>query len=559
MNSSKTIQVIHAVDADQHLGHLKKILEELKSEKRIDSYTTLVSDAINRDSFSPLGEEDMVIILLTNGIEPEKTSIESILLGIKAAKPKVLLAEIIIDHVPYETQFIAFPQDLQPIRSREDMDAVWNGIGRNLRDIFPARQEPVAVAKAPFPWKKYLPYALGALALILIFFLGPWVIGDDTGNDDAPGDLKIVNLKASLASPANFKGDCPHPFDFQGIIETNGPGTVVYTWLKSDGTQGPIDTLKFESAESLKVTTNWEFGGTGVKKYEEWQQLKILSPVAMVSNRALFNVECTSNNPTPPVVEDNNTPVEPVEPIRRGSVEITSVSPKSPRRMKVGDRVNFEFKYTMNESDGVFIWGRPMTNGQTTPNYSAHGAQVVKARQGTGSGFFTITSSGKTVDQIRLQMWDADKMDLLKESFYPVRYKFYQSVVVTPTPAPAMSNGSFVVNQTWSGDFDLGRQVPRNAPASEKDFWFNARTATNRAIVPQNGTRLSIMKNVSNPSRVTVIAAIKNGAEKEIDVNKLVPGLWVAVRTSKGKYAAFTTVRKVGPSPGELRVQFRKW
>ncbi|HET8735706.1 MAG TPA: hypothetical protein VFM69_03815, partial [Pricia sp.] len=362
--------------------------------------------------------------LLTNGIEPEKTSIESILLGIKAANPKVLIAEIIIDHVPYETQFIAFPQDLQPIRSREDMDAVWNGIGRNLRDVFPARQEPVAVASASFPWKKYLPYALGALALILIFFLGPWVIGDDTGNDDAPGDLKIVNLKASLASPAKFKGDCPHPFDFQGIIETNGPGEVVYTWLKSDGTQGPIDTLQFESAESLKVTTNWEFGGTGNKKYEEWQQLKILSPVAMVSNRALFNVECTSNNPTPPVVEDNDTPVEPVEPIHSGSVEITSVSPTSPRRMKVGERVNFEFKYTMNETNGVFIWGRPMTNGQTTPNYSAHGAQVVKARQGTGSGFFTITSSGKTVDQIRLQMWDADKKDLLSESFYPVNYKF---------------------------------------------------------------------------------------------------------------------------------------
>ncbi|MGB6152103.1 MAG: hypothetical protein WBG48_08935 [Pricia sp.] len=443
MNTSKTIQIVHAVDAEQHLGRLKKILEELKGEKRIDSYMTLASDAVNQGSFSQLQEEDMVIILLTNGIEPEKTNIESILLGVKASKPKVLMAEIIVDHVPYETQFIAFPQDLQPIRSRGDMDAVWSGIARNLRDIFPARQEPVGVAKPPFPWKKYLPYALGALALIFLFFLGPWGEEDDTVNEDAPVDFKIVNLKASLASPARFKGDCPHPFDFQGIIETNGPGKVAYTWLKSDGTQGPIDTLKFESAESLKVSTNWDFDGSGNKKYEEWQQLKILSPVDMVSNRALFNVECTTNNSTSPVADDHDVPpVEPETPINTGSVEITVVSPKSPRTLEVGERVNFNFKYSMNDPDGVFIWGRPMTNGSTTPNYAAHGAKIIKARQGTGSGFFTVTSPGKKVDQIRLQMWDADQKKLINETFVPVNYNFVASTTLTGVNADFTNMGN---------------------------------------------------------------------------------------------------------------------
>lgn len=135
MYNPKTIQIIHATDADQHLGHLRKILDELKNEKRIDHYNTLESEAVTESSFKALGDDDMVIMLLTQGIEALKAEIRTTLLTVKTRKPDAKMAQIIIDHLAYETKFIAFPADLEPIRSREDMDSVWNQIANSLRTI----------------------------------------------------------------------------------------------------------------------------------------------------------------------------------------------------------------------------------------------------------------------------------------------------------------------------------------------------------------------------------------------------------------------------------------
>ncbi|MCO6442224.1 MAG: hypothetical protein J5I81_14370 [Nitrococcus mobilis] len=127
---------------------------------------------------------------------------------------------------------------------------------------------------------------------------------------------------------------------------------------------------------------------------------------------------------------------------------------------------------------------------------------------------------------------------------------------------PADKTGRFAVSQTWHGDLDLGREVPRGASRSEADFWFQARTATDRSVVPKNGAQLRLMRHSGQqaPTLVQIKQALVGGGNTaEIDVRRLRPGRWVAVRTSAGGHAAFTVTQPVGASPAELRLQYHYW
>ncbi len=119
--------------------------------------------------------------------------------------------------------------------------------------------------------------------------------------------------------------------------------------------------------------------------------------------------------------------------------------------------------------------------------------------------------------------------------------------------------GRFVVRQTWSGDFDKGREVPRGADPGEADVWFQARTEIDRVVVPRNNARLSLMLQFIEPSFSQVKQILDDGGVEEINVNHLLPGLWVAVKTNEGAYAAFTLEEAVGESPGVLHILYRYW
>lgn len=168
MSSSKTIYIIHAEDADQHLGSLKKILDDLKSENRIDGFISIKSASVEVGSFQEMRPGDMVILLLTLSLEPDKPSIEKILINLKEKNPDCKFAEIIVDNVPYAPEFIAFPADLQPIRSREDMDSVWKSIKNTLKDFFPVREEP---AESRSELKKILSYLIIGVVLAVSIYL----------------------------------------------------------------------------------------------------------------------------------------------------------------------------------------------------------------------------------------------------------------------------------------------------------------------------------------------------------------------------------------------------
>jgi hypothetical protein len=107
----------------------------------------------------------------------------------------------------------------------------------------------------------------------------------------ATQEFKVTNISL-LASPEKYQGVCPALAGFDGVIETDNQGTVQYTFVRSDGAIGPLQTLNFKSAGKLPVRNTWSLGGAGLPSYSGWQAIKILSPVVMESGKAGFEMQC---------------------------------------------------------------------------------------------------------------------------------------------------------------------------------------------------------------------------------------------------------------------------
>jgi len=97
------------------------------------------------------------------------------------------------------------------------------------------------------------------------------------------------------ADDARRSGPCPVTFNFTGYISTDGPANVQYTFTRSDGASGPVQTLYFKEAGTQRVSTNWTLGdASSLSFYEGWQAIKILSPSEMESSHETgsFTMKC---------------------------------------------------------------------------------------------------------------------------------------------------------------------------------------------------------------------------------------------------------------------------
>jgi large-conductance mechanosensitive channel len=165
------IQVVHASDAPQHAGELKTILQRLKEEHRIADFASL-DISTNPDSLSFKNDDHQgIIVLLTNEIERARTKIEGLLKNITREKQDIKLIEIIVDNLPYHNNFISFPQDLMPIRSRDDMNLIWSEIEHDLQAIFPKPIVPEVVEPPTTGSKNYLKLIGVAILSLTICFL----------------------------------------------------------------------------------------------------------------------------------------------------------------------------------------------------------------------------------------------------------------------------------------------------------------------------------------------------------------------------------------------------
>ncbi|MCC6187956.1 MAG: hypothetical protein IT318_02900 [Anaerolineales bacterium] len=120
-------------------------------------------------------------------------------------------------------------------------------------------------------------------------------------------------------------------------------------------------------------------------------------------------------------------PAAPQAPAAPGDHLVTSLSlgPDTPNILAFNDQVNLNFSYSTTEAGGVYIFARPFSNGALAPNYTAHPSPLYPtSATGSGSGWFTITTGGVVVDEIRIQMWNSTQTTLLFETFVPVHYLF---------------------------------------------------------------------------------------------------------------------------------------
>lgn len=128
---------------------------------------------------------------------------------------------------------------------------------------------------------------------------------------------------------------------------------------------------------------------------------------------------------------------------------------------------------------------------------------------------------------------------------------------VASAQGQADERGQFAVQQATMGDFDSGRQVPSHS--SQADFWYQARTGSDRFFSAREGAQLAFIEQRNAPSKADVAAALNKNVEQEIDLNQMSPGRWIAVRTSEHNLAAFTIESHAGISPGTLRLDYLLW
>jgi len=130
------------------------------------------------------------------------------------------------------------------------------------------------------------------LTILLALLLGVTVVGPTA----AATEFSVAGVGVE-AVPATYFGTCPGVITFKAKIQANAAGRVKYTWIRSDGATGPVEYIDFVEAGVLHVETTWTLGDASVlPRYEGWEQIKILSPAEMVSNKATFTLKCKRSN-----------------------------------------------------------------------------------------------------------------------------------------------------------------------------------------------------------------------------------------------------------------------
>ncbi|MFO0795765.1 MAG: hypothetical protein U0586_17070 [Candidatus Brocadiaceae bacterium] len=103
-------------------------------------------------------------------------------------------------------------------------------------------------------------------------------------------------------------------------------------------------------------------------------------------------------------------------------------SPTWPATFPFSQWLNYEVTYHTTEPGGVLIFVLPFSNGNLSIVPGISGSGLYPTGWGHASGRFTVYGNGDdgavVVDQLKVQMWNTAKTEVLYEAFFPVNYKF---------------------------------------------------------------------------------------------------------------------------------------
>ncbi|MDZ7342776.1 MAG: T9SS type A sorting domain-containing protein [candidate division KSB1 bacterium] len=153
------------------------------------------------------------------------------------------------------------------------------------------------------------------------------------------------------------------------------------------------------------------------------------------------------------------------------SVSNYKFNPIEPAALLFSQDVNLTFDYVTDQPGGARIFARPISSGNVTPNYAAHGSPVYPLGFGNGAGSFNITSGDAVVDHVRIRMTTADQSQLLYEEFIPVHYQYSNHVIkdIVFSPGPHPSAGPFAF-LTFNQDVNLTFNYVTNEPTGVRIF-----------------------------------------------------------------------------------------
>jgi hypothetical protein len=91
-------------------------------------------------------------------------------------------------------------------------------------------------------------------------------------------------------------------------------------------------------------------------------------------------------------------------------LKIIRFEPNVPATLHPGDKLFVYVRYRVESVDQARIFVRPITHGEPTPGYKAHGSPVYDRGESEMVGWFTFDKPTK-VHEVRIQMVDAGKPD----------------------------------------------------------------------------------------------------------------------------------------------------
>ena len=123
----------------------------------------------------------------------------------------------------------------------------------------------------------------------------------------------------------------------------------------------------------------------------------------------------------------------------------------------------------------------------------------------------------------------------------------------TATSYPIAASGQFTVRQTYHADLDTGTND--TPPSGTADFWFEAVSAAEKYLTPQNGARLALWPSGA-PSLSDCQSASLSGFRISMDLVSI--GSWVCYETNLGNIGRME-IENITGSPQVLSIDFRTW
>lgn len=189
-------------------------------------------------------------------------------------------------------------------------------------------------------------------------------ISEEATVEVIPLSFRVTELGLK-ADRGIYEGKCPQRVSFGGWITTNGKGTALYRFVRSNETKSDIKNLFFPGPGTKKVRDSWM-----AKRYG-WDLIEVFEPAKIVSKRAYFRIKC---------VEELERPLN-IKLIRFRAYSVKG-------KLKLTYYLKMEGKVNRPVTMGVFI-------------SKAHQGQWI-GRWKLSESFMEMLAAGKTISETKI-------------------------------------------------------------------------------------------------------------------------------------------------------------